>query len=298
VTRNRKPDFDAARTEKYFDHTRLESSIYEWWERSDYFSPRPPPVGSKTEKPFVVPMPPPNVTGYLHMGHALFASIQDTVVRFHRMRGRETLWLPGTDHAGIATQLVVELELAKANLSRKGMGREAFIEKVWEWKREKGGRITSQLRRLGASADWKKEKFTLDADMCIAVTEAFVRLHANGLVYRGDYMVNWAPSLQTAVSDLEVEYSEEKGYMYYFKYFLVPEEGDCGPTSTATSTATAAATATGGADAGAYIPIATTRLETVFGDTALCVHPEDSRYSHLIGRRARVPLSGREIPSE
>ena len=161
-----------------------------------------------------------DVCRYLHMGHALFASIQDTIVRFHRMRGRETLWIPGTDHAGIATQLLVEKELLKSNVLRKDIGRDAFLEKVWQWKKEKGGGITTQLRRLGASADWSKEKFTLDDEMCVAVTEAFIQLYDKGLIYRGDYMVNWAPTLQTAVSDLEVEYTEEKGYMYYFKYYL------------------------------------------------------------------------------
>lgn len=220
------------------------------------------------------------------MGHALFVSIQDTIVRFHRMRGRETLWLPGTDHAGIATQLLVEKELASKGSSRQKMGREAFIEKVWEWKKDKGGGITTQLRRLGASADWSREKFTLDDDMSTAVKEAFVRLYDKGLIYRGDYMVNWSPSLQTAVSDLEVEYSEEKGYMYHFKYYLVPEGSDGESSDTAS------------ASDREYIPIATTRLETVFGDTALCVHPEDDRYRHLIGRRAYVPLCDRDISSK
>ena len=220
------------------------------------------------------------------MGHALFVSIQDTIVRFHRMRGRETLWLPGTDHAGIATQLLVEKELASKGSSRQDIGREAFIEKVWEWKKDKGCGITSQLRRLGASADWNREKFTLDDDMSTAVKKAFVRLYEKGLIYRGDYMVNWSPSLQTAVSDLEVEYGEEKGYLYHFKYYLVPESGSREISNSSES------------NDREYVPIATTRLETVFGDTALCVHPEDDRYKHLIGRRAFVPLCDRQIPGK
>eukprot|EP00180_Rhodochaete_pulchella_P002608 Plantae.Rhodophyta-Rhodochaete_pulchella.ctg4010.p1 GENE.Plantae.Rhodophyta-Rhodochaete_pulchella.ctg4010~~Plantae.Rhodophyta-Rhodochaete_pulchella.ctg4010.p1 ORF type:complete len:861 (+),score=137.05 Plantae.Rhodophyta-Rhodochaete_pulchella.ctg4010:40-2622(+) len=189
------------------------------------------------------------------------------------MRGRPTLYLPGTDHAGIATQLMVERALAKEDppLTRNELGRDAFMEKVWDWKREKGGYITTQLRRLGASCDWTRERFTLDEGICNAVNEAFVRLHEKGLVYRGEYMVNWSPSLQTAVSDLEVESVEEEGKMYYFKYPIAD-------------------------DPGSFIPVATTRPETILGDTAVCVHPEDTRYSHLIGKEVEVPFTGRRAP--
>lgn len=237
---------------------------------------------------------------YLHMGHALFTALQDVVVRFHRMRGRETLWLPGTDHAGIATQLLVEKGLAASGgATRQELGRDAFIEKVWDWKREKGGGITGQLRRLGASADWTRERFTLEEDMSNAVTEAFVRLYEKGLIYRGDYMVNWSPALQTAVSDLEVDYCEEPGFMYYFKYYLVPlDERIISIGNNNSESANCNNGVIDGHDKQEFMIIATTRLETIFGDTALCVHPDDPRYSHLIGRKAIVPGTSRLIPSK
>lgn len=218
-------------------------------------------------------MPPPNVTGRLHIGHALFATLQDILIRYNRMQGRSTLWLPGTDHAGIATQLLVERALAAEGTSRSEIGREAFMERIWDWKNSNGGQITQQLRRLGASADWSREKFTLDSDVSDAVTEAFIRLHDKGLVYKGDYMVNWSVNLQTAVSDLEVDYTEESGTLYHFKYMLP-----------------------GGDD---FIPVSTTRPETILGDTAVCVHPEDPRYTHLLGSHVEVPMSGgRLVPGE
>ncbi|EIE27636.1 valyl-tRNA synthetase [Coccomyxa subellipsoidea C-169] len=217
-------------------------------------------------------MPPPNVTGRLHMGHAMFVTLQDIMARFNRMRGRPTLWLPGTDHAGIATQMVVEKMLAAEGQSRLGLGRAAFEERVWAWKREYGDFITGQMRRLGASCDWSRERFTLDSQLSAAVREAFVRLHEKGLVYRGSYMVNWSPNLQTAVSDLEVDYTEDPGTLYFFRY---PVAG-------------------GG---GEHLPVATTRPETILGDTAVAVHPEDERYKHLVGRECEVPMSGgRRIP--
>jgi valyl-tRNA synthetase len=225
-------------------------------------------------------MPPPNVTGRLHIGHALFATLQDILIRYNRMQGKSTLWLPGTDHAGIATQLLVERALAKEGTSRTAIGREAFMQRIWDWKKSSGGQINQQLRRLGASADWSQEKFTLDADVSEAVTEAFIRLHEKGLVYKGDYMVNWSVNLQTAVSDLEVDYTEEDGALYHFKYMLHPEDG---------------AAASGAEES--FIPVSTTRPETILGDTAVCVHPDDSRYAHLIGRRVVVPMSGgRTVP--
>jgi valyl-tRNA synthetase len=224
-------------------------------------------------------MPPPNVTGKLHMGHAMFVTLQDIMTRYQRARGRPTLWLPGTDHAGIATQMVVEKRLAQEGKDRRTMCREAFEKEVWSWKTEYGGAITQQLRRLGASCDWSRERFTLDDGLSEAVREAFIRLYEKGLVYRGSYLVNWSPNMQTAVSDLEVEYSEEPGTLFYFKYPVAADgEGE------------------GGGEP-SFLPIATTRPETILGDTALAVHPEDPRYSQLIGKEAVVPLSGgRKIP--
>ncbi len=261
---------DFGEMSKLYDFRSVESIVYEWWEREGFF--KPPPVKLK-ERPFVIPMPPPNVTGYLHMGHAMFVALQDIIARYHRMRGKATLYLPGTDHAGIATQMLVERSLAEEGLCRSEIGREAFLQRAWLWKEEKSGYIQGQLRRMGASADWTRERFTLDPEMSMAVTEAFVRLHQKGLVYKGDYMVNWSPSLQTAVSDLEVEYREEQGMLYYFKYTF--EDGEDG----------------------SYIPVATTRPETILGDTAVCVNPHDPRFSHVVGHRVVVPGgSGRSIP--
>ena len=251
---------------KQYDFAAVEEALYAWWEQKGYFQPD---MTSEKEA-YTIPMPPPNVTGYLHMGHAMFVALQDILARFWRMRGHPTLWLPGTDHAGIATQLLVERALAEEGTSRYEIGREAFLERVWEWKGEKGGYITGQMRRLGASADWTREKFTLEPSMSRAVAEAFVQLHEQGLVYKGNYMVNWSPNLQTAVSDLEVEYSEEEGKLYYFKYELADGDG--------------------------HLPVATTRPETILGDTAVCVHPEDDRFKHLVGQRVKVPMSDRTIP--
>uniref|UniRef100_A0A7S3R9D9 valine--tRNA ligase n=1 Tax=Dunaliella tertiolecta TaxID=3047 RepID=A0A7S3R9D9_DUNTE len=253
---------------KTFEAASAEPRIYKWWESGGYFRPQENAQGP----PYTIPMPPPNVTGKLHMGHAMFATIQDVMIRTARMRGRKTLWLPGTDHAGIATQSVVEKMLAsEGKPGRLELGREAFNERVWAWKAEYGGSINNQLRRLGASCDWGRERFTLDEGLSSAVVEAFVRLQEKGLIYRGSYMVNWSPTLQTAVSDLEVDYVEEPGFMYYFRYPIAdsPE--------------------------GAFLPIATTRPETILGDTAVAVHPEDPRYKHLIGRECVVPMVGRRI---
>ena len=225
------------------------------------------------------------------MGHAIFVALQDVLARFHRMRGKPVLWTPGTDHAGIATQLQVEKllmtegkrrgtdeEIADAKASgnddelQKLVGRDEFLDKVWEYKEEQGGAITSQLRSLGASADWKRERFTMDPELSVGVSEAFVRLHEKGLVYRGTYMVNWSPGLMTAVSDLEVEYTDEEGKLYYFKYMVEDDENE-------------------GTASEAYLAVATTRPETIFGDTAVCVNPNDDRYKHLIGKRVLVPMS-------
>ncbi|XP_057960038.1 valine--tRNA ligase, chloroplastic/mitochondrial 2 isoform X2 [Malania oleifera] len=218
-------------------------------------------------------MPPPNVTGSLHMGHAMFVTLEDIMVRYHRMKGRPTLWVPGTDHAGIATQLVVERMLASEGIKRVDLSRDEFINRVWEWKEKYGGTIANQIKRLGASCDWTREHFTLDEQLSQAVIEAFVRLHEKGLIYQGSYMVNWSPSLQTAVSDLEVEYSEEPGTLYYIKYRVA------------------------GGSRSDFLTIATTRPETLFGDTAVAVHPEDERYGKYIGCLAIVPMTfGRHVP--
>ncbi|CAL9077122.1 unnamed protein product [Musa acuminata var. zebrina] len=260
--------FTSPEIAKSFDFA-SEERIYSWWEAQGYFKPS----FDRGADPFVIPMPPPNVTGSLHMGHAMFVTLEDIMVRYNRMKGRPTLWIPGTDHAGIATQLVVEKMLASEGIKRAELGREEFTKRVWEWKEKYGGTITNQIRRLGASCDWTREHFTLDEQLSRAVVEAFVRLHEKGLIYQGSYMVNWSPNLQTAVSDLEVEYSEEPGTLFYIKYRVAGGSRDD------------------------FLTIATTRPETLFGDTAIAVNPEDERYAKYIGRQAIVPLTfGRHVP--
>ena len=258
---------------KTYDFESTEKRIYKMWEESGYFKPTNDPNEPNfdpSKKPFVISIPPPNVTGKLHLGHAMFISMEDLMIRYHRMKGEPTLWVPGTDHAGIATQLQVELALKKEGKSREEIGREEFIERTWAWKKEYGGHITRQIRRLGASCDWSRERFTLDEGLSKAVRKAFVHLYNKGLIYRGPRLINWSPGLKTAVSDLEVEYSEEPGKLYYFKYML--------------------------ADSEEYIPVATTRPETILGDSAVAVHPNDKRYIKFVGRKAIVPMLGREIP--
>jgi valyl-tRNA synthetase len=211
------------------------------------------------------------VTGELHLGHAMFVSVEDLMIRYHRMKGIPTLWVPGTDHAGIATQLMVERELLRTEeVTREELGREKFLKRTWDWKKKYGGIITTQIRRLGASCDWDRERFTLDDGLSRAVREAFVHLYEKGLIYRGPRLINWSPGLKTAVSDLEVEYSEEEAKLYHFKYMLK--------------------------DSDEFIPVATIRPETILGDTAVAVHPEDERYKKFIGKTAIVPILGREIP--
>ncbi|NDJ61514.1 MAG: valine--tRNA ligase, partial [Chloroflexi bacterium] len=251
---------------KTFDFAEAEPRIYDWWEANRWFKPE---VATPDAEPFVISMPPPNVTGALHLGHALFSTLEDLMIRYERMRGKAALWVPGTDHAGIATQLQVEKMLEAEGTSREEIGREAFLARTWEWKAEFGGQIIRQLRRLGASCDWERERFTLDEGLSEAVIEVFVRLYDQGLIYRGPRLVNWSPGLRTAVSDLEVEREEENGKLYYFKY---PTED------------------------GSHVPVATTRPETILGDTAVAVHPEDPRYQHLIGKNALVPITNRPIP--
>ncbi len=228
-----------------------------------------PDVAPPEAEAFTVSMPPPNVTGALHTGHALFTTVEDLMVRYERMRGKAALWVPGTDHAGIATQLQIEKMLHDEGTSRQEVGREEFLARTWAWKEKYGGRITDQLRRMGASCDWSRERFTLDDGLSNAVQEVFITLYDQGLIYRGPRLVNWSPGLQTAVSDLEVEREEEPGKLYFFTY---PVEG------------------------GEFIPVATTRPETILGDTAVCVHPDDDRYKHLIGKTAYVPILNRAIP--
>ena len=257
-------EFSLPKTYSFKD---VEERLYLSWERAGHFRPS----DDDSQAPFVISMPPPNVTGELHLGHAMFVAMEDLMIRYHRMKGIPSLWVPGTDHAGIATQLQVERDLLRTEeVTREELGRQAFIERTWEWKRKFGGIITKQLRRLGASCDWERERFTLDEGLSKAVREAFVRLYEKGLIYRGTYLINWSPGLRTAVSDLEVEYSEEQGSLYYFKY---PIEGS-----------------------DESIPVATTRPETILGDTAVAIHPEDGRYKHLLGKTCLVPILKRQIP--
>ncbi len=254
---------------KSFEPAAVERHWYPLWEERGYFA-----AGLDTSKPadqsFCILLPPPNVTGTLHMGHGFNQTIMDALTRYYRMKGHNTLWQPGTDHAGIATQIVVERQLDAQGISRHDLGREKFLEKVWEWKEYSGGTITRQMRRMGTSPDWKRERFTMDAGLNKIVTESFVRLYKEGLIYRGKRLVNWDPKLNTAVSDLEVVQEEEDGFMWHIRYPL--------------------------ADGSDSLVVATTRPETMLGDTAVMVHPEDERYKHMIGKMVKLPLTGREIP--
>jgi valyl-tRNA synthetase len=256
---------------KAYEPGSVEAKWYRFWEEGGYFKPRPNPA----RKPFVISMPPPNVTGALHLGHAITATVEDSLIRYHRMRGDETLWVPGEDHAGIATQTVVERLLAREGTDRHKLGREAFIERVWQWVHQYKSRIQDQHRRLGASADWSRERFTLDEGLSKAVREVFVRLYEEGLIYRGERIINWCPSCMSAISDLEVNHVETPGKLTYVRYPLKPIEGE-------TETK--------------YISVATTRPETILGDTGIAVSPKDSRYKDTVGRLAILPLIGREIP--
>jgi len=252
--------------EKTYDPHAIEQRWYQTWEKNGWFSPDTSADGA----PYCIMIPPPNVTGSLHMGHGFNNTVMDTLIRFNRMRGRPTLWQPGTDHAGIATQMVVERQLEAEGQTRHDLGREAFIERVWDWKDESGGNITRQLRRLGSSLDWQHERFTMDEGLSNAVREVFVRLYEEGLIYRGKRLVNWDPKLHTAVSDLEVISEEENGHMWHMRY----------PLSNGTG----------------HLVVSTTRPETMLGDCAVAVNPEDERYRHLIGELVELPLTGRRIP--
>ena len=256
--------------ESSFDPHALEQSLYREWEQAGYFEP------SGNGKPYCIMIPPPNVTGSLHMGHAFQHTIMDTLIRYRRMKGEKTLWQMGTDHAGISTQMLVERQLNAQGLTKAALGREKFLEKVWEWKDASGGRISEQIRRMGSSLAWSRERFTMDEGFSNAVREVFVRLYDEGLIYRGRRLVNWDPELKTAISDLEVENDEEQGSLWHFRYPL------CEGARTAA-----------GLD---YVVVATTRPETMLGDTAVAVHPDDERYKTIIGARVRLPLAGRDIP--
>ena len=252
--------------EKTYSPADVEGRLYDKWEKSGAFAADP----ASNANPYVIMMPPPNVTGSLHMGHALTFTLQDILVRYNRMSGKDTLWQPGTDHAGIATQMVVERQLGEQNVTRHDLGREKFVEKVWEWKEKSGGTITNQLRRLGASPDWPRERFTMDDGLSAAVRKVFVTLHKQGLIYRDKRLVNWDPKLLTAISDLEVVQKEVKGHYWHFKYPIEGKEGQ-------------------------FITVATTRPETMLGDTGVAVHPDDERYKDLIGQYCILPIVGRRI---
>src|SRR6202040_3277408 len=244
-----------------------------WQEAGAFREGRPERAGAE---PFTIVIPPPNVTGSLHMGHALNTTLQDILCRFERMRGKDVLWQPGTDHAGIATQMVVERQLMEhQEPGRLALGRDKFLERVWDWKAQSGGAIIEQLQRLGASCDWSRERFTLDEGLSRAVVKVFVELYQEGLIYKDKRLVNWDPKLQTAISDLEVVQVETKGHLWYFKYPIVDDDGR---------------------ETAEYIVVATTRPETMLGDTAVAVHPTDARYLHLQGKKVRLPLVGRLIP--
>jgi valyl-tRNA synthetase len=265
---------------KAYDPTAIEDHWAEYWVRENLFAqPAPAPASEskdpESQPPFTILLPPPNVTGNLHMGHMFEHTESDILIRWHRMRGDKVLWVPGTDHAGIATQMLVERQITSEGTTRQKMGREAFVERVWEWRRHYGGNILGQMKRLGASVDWNREYFTMDDNLSVAVREAFVRLHEQGLIYRGAYIVNWCPRCQTAISDLEVVYDEHKGHLWEIRY---PVHGD------------------DGRETGEYLTVATTRPETMLGDVAVAIHPEDERFLHLHGKTLRLPLMDREIP--
>ena len=256
---------------KAYEPQAVEGKWYRFWEEGGYFKPS----GDTTRPTFVISMPPPNVTGALHLGHAITATIEDILIRYHRMKGDDTLWVPGEDHAGIATQAVVERLLAQEGTDRHAIGREAFLERVWQWVNQYKSRIQDQHRRMGASCDWSRERFTLDEGLSKAVREVFVCLYEEGLIYRGERIINWCPRCMSALSDLEVNHVDTQGTLTYVRYPLKPREGQ---------------------ETTEYISVATTRPETILGDTAVAVNPKDPRYKDLVGRWAILPVIGREIP--
>ncbi|MBR5145424.1 MAG: class I tRNA ligase family protein, partial [Clostridia bacterium] len=251
---------------KTYEPQSFEKDLYHWWEKEGFFTPS---VDSKKE-PFTIVIPPPNITGQLHMGHALDESIQDCIIRFKRMQGYSTLWLPGTDHASIATEVKIVEQLAKEGIDKYDLGREKFLERAWDWKKQYGGRIVEQLRCLGSSCDWTREAFTMDERCSRAVKHVFVKLYNEGLIYQGDRIINWCPVCQTALSDAEVDYEEQASHFWHFRYFTP--------------------------DGKTEVIFATTRPETMLGDTAIAVNPEDERYKDLVGKTVVVPFVNREIP--
>ncbi len=275
-----------------FNPREIEPARYRIWEEGGYFHVPAERVLKEGAEPYVIVIPPPNVTAVLHMGHGLNNTIQDVLIRWQRMRGRAALWVPGTDHAGIATQNVVERMLAKEGLTRDDLGREAFVERVWAFVRETGGTILEQLKAIGASCDWSRTRFTLDPELSRAVREVFVRLYEKGLIYRGEYIINWCPRCHTALSNEEAEPREVEGRLWHLRYPILPEFADA-----AAAAAAAGAEAVGRLDDGRwYLTVSTTRPETMLGDTGVAVHPEDERYRPLVGDRVELPLTGRTIP--
>ncbi len=251
---------------KNYEPNKIEKKWYDYWIESGFFTPEI----DKDKEPFTIIIPPPNVTGILHMGHVLNNTLQDVMIRYKRMTGVPTLWIPGVDHAGIATQNVVEKELAKEGKTRHDIGREELIKRIWEWKEEKGGRIIQQLKTLGASCDWTKERFTMDEGLSEAVKEVFVQLYEKGLIYRGKRIINWCPRCVTALANDEVEHEDEHGHLWNMRYPL--------------------------SDGSGYLTVATTRPETMLGDVAVAVNPNDERYKDLVGKMVKLPFTDREIP--
>ena len=251
---------------KQYSPQDVENRIYQFWLDGHYFHAKLDP--EKT--PYTIVIPPPNITGQLHMGHALDETLQDILIRFRRMQGYDTLWLPGTDHASIATEAKIVEAMKKEGLTKEDLGREGFLKRAWEWKAQYGGRIVEQLKKLGSSCDWERERFTLDEGCSKAVREVFVRLYEKGLIYRGERIINWCPHCQTSISDAEVEYAEKDGSFWHVRYPF--------------------------ADGSGYVELATTRPETMLGDTAVAVHPDDERYQHLVGKKLILPLVNKEIP--
>ncbi len=252
--------------DKTYEPKSVESRLYDFWQKNGYFHAEP----DKSKKPYTIVMPPPNITGQLHMGHALDNTLQDILTRFRRMQGYCTLWLPGTDHASIATEAKIVAAMAEEGVTKDDLGREGFLERAWEWKKVYGGRITEQLRKMGSSCDWSRERFTMDEGCSKAVKEVFVNLYNKGLIYRGERIINWCPHCKTSISDAEVEYTEQDGFFWHLRYPLTDGSG--------------------------FIELATTRPETLLGDTAVAVHPDDERYKALVGKTLTLPLVGREIP--
>ena len=250
---------------KNYEPQKIEKKWYKYWIEKGFFTPEI----DKGKTPYTILIPPPNVTGILHMGHVLNNTLQDVMIRYKRMTGVPTLWIPGVDHAGIATQNVVEKELAKDNLTSHDIGREKLIEKVWQWKEEKGGRIIEQLKQLGCSCDWSKQRFTMDEGLSEAVKEVFIKLYEKGLIYKGKRIINWCPRCVTALANDEVDHEDDKGNLWHIRYPFTEKDGS----------------------GKAYLTVATTRPETMLGDTAIAVHPEDERYKTLIGKKVILPLT-------